>query len=54
MDSNVQVWVIQPSHIKVQQHDLQMLFLDASVLWFLTVQEDVVDLINKQIGFLML
>jgi hypothetical protein len=31
-----------------------MLFLDASVLWFLTVKEGVVDLINKQIGFLML
>jgi hypothetical protein len=31
-----------------------MLLLDANILWFLTVQEGVVDLINKQISFLML
>ena len=54
MDSNVEVRVIQPSNIEVQQYDLQMLLLDSGILWFLTVQEGVVDLINKQISFLML
>ena len=54
MDSYVEVWVIQPSNIDVQQYDLQMLLLDTSVLLFPLVQECVVHLINKQIGFLML
>ena len=54
MNSYIQVRVIQPSNIEVQQHDLQMLLLDAGILWFLTVQEGVVYLINKQIGFVML
>ena len=54
MDSYVKVRVIQPSNIEVQQYDLQMLLLDAGVLLSLTVQEGVVDLINKQFGFLML
>ena len=54
MDSNVEVWVIKQSNIEVQQYDLQMLLLYAGVLWFLTVQEGVVDFIDKQIGFLML
>ena len=54
MDSNAKFGVIHPSDIEVQQYDLQMLLLDTGVLWFLTVQEGVVDLINKQIGFLML
>ena len=54
MNSNVEVRVIQPSNIEVQQYDLQMLLLNAGILLFLTVQEGVIDLINKQIGFLML
>ena len=54
MNSNVEVRVIQPSNIEVQQYDLQMLLLDTGILLFLKVQEGVVDLINKQIGFLML
>ena len=54
MNSNVEVRVIQPSNIEVQRYDLQMLLLDAGAIWLLTVQEAVVDIINKQIGFLML
>jgi hypothetical protein len=54
MNSYVEVRVIQPSNIEVQQHDLQMLLLDTGIHWFLTVQEGVVHFINKQIGFLML
>ena len=54
MDCYVEVWVIKPSNIEVQRYDLQMLLLDAGAIWLLTVQEAVVDIINKQNGFLML
>ena len=54
VNSDVEFWAIQPCDIKVQQHDLQMLLFDINILRFLTVQEGVVDLINKQISFLML
>ena len=54
MDSNVEVWVIQPSHVKGQQYDLQVLLLNAGILSSLTVQEGVVDFIYKQVGFPML
>ena len=54
MDSYVEVRAIQPSDIEVQKYNLQMLLINANILWFLTVQEGVVDLINKQVGFLTL
>ena len=54
MNSNVEVRVIQPSNIEVQQYDLQVLLLDAGVLSSLMVKEGVVDFIYKQVGFLML
>ena len=54
MDSYVEARVIQPSKIEVQYYDLQMLLIDANSLSFLSIQEGVVDFINKQIGFLML
>ena len=53
MDSNVKVRVIQPSDIKVQQYDLQVLLLDASILLSLMAYEGVVDFVDKKIGFLM-
>ena len=39
MENNVKVRVIPPSSIQIQQYDLQMLLLDGTILWFLTVQE---------------
>ena len=54
MGSYGEVRVIQPSDIEVQKYTLQMLLINANILWFLTVQEGVVDLINKQVGFLTL
>ena len=54
MDSDVEVRVILPGNIQIQQHNFEVLFLDAFILLFATVQEIVIDLINEQIRLRML
>ena len=54
VNSNVQIWLVKPSHIKVKQNNLKVSFLYMLILIGLVVEISVIDIIYKLISFCML